>query len=131
MTVMIQGDEVRAITQGILVHRDSATIAADQDLFSVDGGRVILLGLVGRVTVEIGGGSQDIELDLDPDGLRTIRKDLEHAHGASRLAERRASHVDDVLQPFDLDRPVHAQVGPRPLRECTFQRDVDANRAVL
>lgn len=67
MSVIIQGDQVRAITQGILVHRDAATIAADQDLFSVDGGRVILLGLLGNVTVAVGGGSQDIELDFDPD----------------------------------------------------------------
>lgn len=67
MSVHIQGDQVRAITQGILVHRAAATIAADQDLYSIDGGRVILLGLVGRVTVAVGAGSQDIELDLDPD----------------------------------------------------------------
>ncbi len=67
MATGIAGEEVSLITQGIRVHRATATIAADQDLFSVDGGNVLLLGLLGEVTVEIGGGSQDIELDLDPD----------------------------------------------------------------
>ena len=67
MSVIIQGDQVRAITQGILVSRAASTVAADIDIFSVDGGRVILLGLIGQVTVEIGAGSQDLELDLDPD----------------------------------------------------------------
>ena len=52
---------------GIVVHRAAATIAADQDLFSIDGGPVLLTGFLGHVTVAIGGGSQDIEFDLDPD----------------------------------------------------------------
>ena len=67
MSVIIQGDEVRAIVLGIKVSRATATVAADQDLFSVDDGRVLLLGLVGEVTTQIGGGSQDFEIDLDPD----------------------------------------------------------------
>ena len=67
MSTMIKGQDVATIQAGIHVHRATATIAADGDIFSVDTGRVILLGLVGRVTVEIGAGSQDIELDLDPD----------------------------------------------------------------
>lgn len=67
MSVLIQGDEVRAITQGILVERATATIAADQDLFSVDGGNIFLLGFMGQVTTLIGAGSQDLEIDFDPD----------------------------------------------------------------
>lgn len=67
MSVIIQGDQVRAITQGILVNRATATVAADQDLFSVDGGRVILLGFVGEVTTAIGAGSQDFGIFFDPD----------------------------------------------------------------
>lgn len=67
MSVIIQGDQVRAITQGILVKRATATVAADQDLFSVDGGRVILLGFVGEVTTAIGAGSQDFAILFDPD----------------------------------------------------------------
>lgn len=67
MSVHIQGDQVRTITQGILVERATATIAADQDLFSIDGGNVLLLGFLGEVTTVIGSGSQDLEIDLDPD----------------------------------------------------------------
>ena len=52
---------------GIVVHRATATIAADQDLFSIDGGAVLLTGFLGHVTVAIGGGSQDFENDFDPD----------------------------------------------------------------
>ncbi len=52
---------------GIVVHRATATIAADQDIFSIDGGPVLLTGFLGHVTTDIGGGSQDIEFDLDPD----------------------------------------------------------------
>lgn len=40
---------------------------ADKDIFSVNGGRVLITGLVGTVTTAIGGGSEDIELDFDPD----------------------------------------------------------------
>lgn len=53
-------------TGGLKVHRPTATVAADQDLFSCDGA-VLLTGLLGRVTVAIGAGSQDLELDFDPD----------------------------------------------------------------
>ena len=67
MSVTIRGDDLRTTLNGILVARDTATIAADQDLFSIEGGRVTLLGFLGEVTVEIGGGSQDFEIDLDPD----------------------------------------------------------------
>jgi hypothetical protein len=67
MSVMIQGSQVRAITQGILVSRATATIAADQDLFSIDGGRILLLGFVGTVTTAIGAGSQDFGIAFDPD----------------------------------------------------------------
>ncbi len=56
-----------SLTDGIVVHRATATTAADQDLFSVDVGNVLLKGFVGEVTVAIGGGSQDFEIDHDPD----------------------------------------------------------------
>lgn len=67
MSVLIAGTQVRTITQGILVSRATATVAADQDLFSIDGGRIVLLGFIGEVTTAIGAGSQDLELDFDPD----------------------------------------------------------------
>lgn len=52
---------------GVPVKRATATVAADQDLFSVEGGAVLLTGFLGRVTTAIGAGSQDLELDFDPD----------------------------------------------------------------
>lgn len=67
MSHMIDGASIRAATQGILVERAAATIAADADIFSIDGGDVLLLGFWGKVTVEVGAGSQDLEIDLDPD----------------------------------------------------------------
>ena len=44
-----------------------------------------------------------------PDGVRH----LEQTHRAVVLAERRTPHIEDVVQPFELDRAVHAQVGHR------------------
>ena len=67
MSTLIQGDELRTITQGTLVTRATSTVAADIDLFSIDGGRVLLLGFIGKVTTAIGGGSQDFVVLLDPD----------------------------------------------------------------
>jgi len=67
MSTYNEGAQIRLAALGLQVDRAAATIAADQDLFSVDGGAVQLLGLLGTVTVEIGGGSADLEIDLDPD----------------------------------------------------------------
>jgi hypothetical protein len=67
MSVLNNGDAFLKATVGIPVRRAAATIAADQDLFSIDGGLVAVTGFVGRVTVAVGGGSQDIEIDFDPD----------------------------------------------------------------
>ena len=39
------------------------------------------------------------------------RGQLEQADGAVVLPERRTAHIQDVVEPFELDRPVHAQVG--------------------
>lgn len=55
------------VAAGNITRRATATVAADQDLFSIDGGRVLLLGFCGEVTVEIGAGSQDFAIHLDPD----------------------------------------------------------------
>jgi hypothetical protein len=67
VSTIIQTNQLRTLTQGILVSRATATVAADQDLFSIDGGRIILLGFIGEVTTAIGAGSQDLEIDFDPD----------------------------------------------------------------
>lgn len=67
MSVLNPGDAFTKSVLGIPVRRAAATIAADQDLFSIDGGLVAVTGFVGRVTVAVGAGSQDIEIDFDPD----------------------------------------------------------------
>jgi len=67
MSNLVAGKTWLQTSQGIHVSRATATTAADQDLFSIDGGRVILLGFIGEVTTAIGAGSQDFEIDLDPD----------------------------------------------------------------
>ncbi len=67
MSNAVDGASVRAVTQGILVRRATATIAADADIFSITGGDVLLIGFWGKVTTEVGAGSQDIAIHLDPD----------------------------------------------------------------
>lgn len=67
MSTLIDGSSVRQVTQGIRVERATATVAADQDLFSIDGGDVLIVGFWGKVTTAIGGGSQDFALHFDPD----------------------------------------------------------------
>ncbi len=70
MTTMIQGDQVRAITTGILTRRAAAlppASGATADLFSVDGGQVLLVGFVGYVTVAIPNESIDFDIYHDPD----------------------------------------------------------------
>jgi hypothetical protein len=67
MTIIGEGLAFTKANHGLIASRATATVAADQDLFSIDGGRVLLIGLVGEVTVAIGAGSQDIGLTLDPD----------------------------------------------------------------
>lgn len=72
MSTYIDPDSIRSIAKGILVHRPTE-IPADEDIFSVDGGKVMLVGLLGHVTGVIDAGSIDIELDFDPDnGEATI-----------------------------------------------------------
>lgn len=62
-----EGVALLKATHGFITRRATATIAADQDLFSIDSGRVLLVGFCGEVTTAIGGGSQDFAIHLDPD----------------------------------------------------------------
>src|SRR5215208_935734 len=52
------------------------------------------------------------ELHRDPHRLRAVAGQLEDFHLAVRLAVGRASHVEDVRQPLDLDRAVDREVRP-------------------
>lgn len=68
MSVLIQGDQVRAITQGILVSRATAALpqTTDDALFSVSGGRVLVLGLVGQVDVVIQTQANNTKIKFNP-----------------------------------------------------------------
>lgn len=66
MSVYIPPSAYVGAILGNVAHRATATVAADQDLFSTSGA-VLLTGLLGRVTTAIGAGSQDLEIDFDPD----------------------------------------------------------------
>ncbi len=68
MTVMVDGASVRAVTQGILVETTAAVPAsgASADLFTVDGGSVLLVGFWGDVeTVLV--ADTDLSIHFDPD----------------------------------------------------------------
>lgn len=68
MTVFIQGDQVRTIQAGIAVTKTAAVAASGSadDLFSIDDGAVILLGLVGEVETALVADT-DLDVDFDPD----------------------------------------------------------------
>src|SRR3990172_13372609 len=55
MTVMIQGDEIRAIAEGIHVSRATATLpqSTAAAIFNITGGRVKITNVVGEVTTLI------------------------------------------------------------------------------
>jgi hypothetical protein len=50
--------------------------------------------------------------------------ELEEAHRALFLAERRAPHKQDVIQALEFNRAVDAEVGPRTARQLALERDV-------
>ena len=56
---------------------------------------------------------------------------LEQADDALLLAVGRPPDEQDVVEPLELDRAVHAQVGPGAFRQLAGERHVDRHRAVL
>lgn len=68
MSVIIQGDQLTTITQGIKVSRATATLPQTTDgaLFTVAGGRVLLLGLVGEVTTVIQTQANNTKVKFNP-----------------------------------------------------------------
>ena len=63
-------------------------------------------------------------------GVARLGRELEQADGALLLSERRPSDVENVFEPFQLDRAVHAEVGDRAARQLAGQRDVDRDGSV-
>lgn len=68
MTVIIAGDQVRAMTTGIIVNKASAVLPATglQTLFTVTGGRVLCVLMIGEVTVIFDGTTNNLNVVHDP-----------------------------------------------------------------
>lgn len=68
MTVSYSAASVRAIADGILVSRATATLPATaaQNIFTVSGGRILLLALIGEVTTVIQAQSTTVKVTSTP-----------------------------------------------------------------
>lgn len=68
MTTIIQGDELRTIRFGQKVDKAATTVPQNTtaDLFTISGGRVLVLGVVGEVTTVVGGTSPTLKLTANP-----------------------------------------------------------------
>ena len=68
MTAMIQGSQLAAINLGTKVSTTGKTVPqnANSALFTVSGGRVVVLGIVGEVTTVIGGTTPSAKLVANP-----------------------------------------------------------------
>lgn len=68
MTVSYSAAAVRAIKDGLLVSRATATLPAttSQNLFTIAGGRILLLALVGEVTTIIQAQSTTVKVTSTP-----------------------------------------------------------------
>jgi hypothetical protein len=69
MSVLIQGDQIRAVELGVRVNKASAILPATglQTLFTVSGGRVMCTLLLGEVTVVFDGTTNSLNVVHDPD----------------------------------------------------------------
>lgn len=74
MSVIIQGDEVRAIALGILVEKAAFTLPATTStaIFTVTGGRVLITSMVGEVTTVLGATATNLNVTLDPTGANAV-----------------------------------------------------------
>ena len=50
-------------------------------------------------------------------GFVSIGPEFEKTDRAVLLPERRASHIQNIVQAFQVDGAVHAQIGPRAFRQ--------------
>jgi hypothetical protein len=74
MTTMVQGSQQRQLVMGTKVDRAAAAVptsAADQALFTITGGRVIITSIIGEVTVVIGGTTPSMKLIANPTAAGT------------------------------------------------------------
>lgn len=68
MTTIIQNSAVRLISEGILVQRATATLPATaaQNIFTISGGRILLVALIGEVTTIIQAQSTTVKVTSTP-----------------------------------------------------------------
>ena len=68
MSVLIQGDQIRAVLFGVKVDRATAALPATATgaLFNVTGGRILLTNIVGEVTTAIQAQANAIKLVATP-----------------------------------------------------------------
>lgn len=68
MSVLIQGSQLRTVLLGTKVDRATATLpqTATGHLFQVSGGRILLTGLVGEVTVATGATATNAKITSTP-----------------------------------------------------------------
>lgn len=68
MTTLIANKDVRLITAGILVSRATATLPAttSQNIFTISGGRILLVSLVGEVTTVIQAQATTVKVTSTP-----------------------------------------------------------------
>lgn len=74
MSVIINGNELRAISLGRYTQGKTSTITADTtyQVFTVAGGEVLITALWGKVTTAITDAGEDLQLQLDPDAGATV-----------------------------------------------------------
>lgn len=68
MSVLIQGDQIRALLLGVRVERATATLpqTTQSALFTVTGGRVLVTSLTGEVTTAIGATATNASIVGNP-----------------------------------------------------------------
>jgi hypothetical protein len=69
VSTLIQGDQLRALLQGVIVYRATAALPATTDaaLFTISGGDVLITGIYGEVTTVIQTQTNATKLKFNPD----------------------------------------------------------------
>lgn len=72
MSVIIQGDQLRAVLLGTPVSKATGTVASGTTtLFNINGGRVVVTSILGRVTTAIGATVATCKLTYNPTAAGT------------------------------------------------------------
>lgn len=66
MSVLIQGDQIRAIALGTRVEKSLSPTAATVPIFTVTGGRVVITSIAGLVTTVMSATATSLSLTADP-----------------------------------------------------------------